>query len=102
VVQTLLSLQSRGLPGVQVPLWQVSVPLQALVSAQVVPFSTAVAVHPVAGLQPSAVQTLPSLQLGAVPAVQTPAWHVSAPSQASPSLHDVPFRTGVVVQPKTV
>jgi len=102
VVQTLESLQSSGLPAVQVPLWQVSVPLQALASAQVVPLSTAVWVQPVAGLQPSVVQTLESSQLGAVPAVQTPAWQVSAPSQALPSLHEVPFNTGVVVQPKVV
>jgi hypothetical protein len=102
VVQTFESLQSRGLPAEQVPLWQVSVPLQALVSAHAVPFSTAVCVQPLAGLQESVVQTFPSLQLSAVPAVQTPAWHVSAPSQASPSLHEVPFSTGMVVQPKTV
>jgi hypothetical protein len=37
-----------------------------------VPFSTAVLAHPVAGLQESVVHTLLSLQLGAVPAVQTP------------------------------
>jgi hypothetical protein len=102
VVQTLPSLQSRGLPAVQVPFWQVSLPLHASLSAQDVPFSTGVVVHPVAGLHESVVQGLPSSQLGAVPAVQTPAWQVSAPSQASPSLHEVPLSTGVCVQPNTV
>ena len=32
-----------------------------------------------------------------MPAVQTPAWHVSPRSHAFPSLHDVPFVTGLCV-----
>jgi len=72
VVHALLSPQLSGVPAVQVPLWQVSVPLQALVSAHVVPFSTGVFTQPDAGLQLSVVQMLLSLQLRAVPAVQMP------------------------------
>jgi hypothetical protein len=95
VVQTLPSLQVRGVPAVQTPAWQVSAPLQTLPSAQAVPFKTGVLEQPVAGLQESVVQTLPSLQLSGVPAVQVPLWQVSTPSQASPSLHDEPFGTAV-------
>src|SRR5262245_27253821 len=49
--------------------------------------------QPVAGLHVSVVHTLLSLQTSAVPAVQVPFWHVSAPLQRFPSLHDVPFAT---------
>jgi len=91
VVQTLPSLQLRAVPAVQVPLWQVSAPLQTLPSLQVVPLSTGAFWQPVPPLQLSVVQTLPSLQLRAVPAVQTPLWHVSAPLQTFPSEHDVPL-----------
>ena len=61
------------MPAAQVPLWQVSVPLQTLASAHDVPFVTGVVVQPKAGLQLSVVQTLPSLQTSGVPAVQVPA-----------------------------
>jgi hypothetical protein len=93
VVQTFPSLQTSPVPGAHVPFWQVSVPLQRLVSAHEVPFVTGVVVQPVAGLQPSVVHTLPSLQTIAVPAVHTPAWQVSAPLQRLPSGHAVPFVT---------
>jgi len=73
VVQALPSLQLRAVPDVQLPLWQVSAPLQTLPSAHDVPFVTAVVVHPVAGVQPSVVQGLPSLHVSGVPAVQAPA-----------------------------
>jgi hypothetical protein len=69
------------------------------VSAHEVPFSTAVAAHPVTALQLSVVHALPSLQTSAVPAVHTPAWQVSAPLQTVESGHAVPFATLVVVQP---
>jgi hypothetical protein len=95
VVQTLPSSHVRGVPAVQTPAWQVSAPLQTLPSAQAVPLSTGVLLQPVTGLQLSVVQTLPSLQLSAVPAVQVPLWQVSTPSQTSPSLHDEPFGTAV-------
>jgi hypothetical protein len=42
VVQGLLSLQLSGLPGAQVPDWQVSVPLQTVASGQGVPLVTGV------------------------------------------------------------
>jgi hypothetical protein len=98
-VQTLLSLQLGAVPAEQVPLWQVSAPLQALPSEHDVPLASAVFTQPVAVLQESAVQALLSLQLGGVPAVQAPFWHVSAPLQAFPSAHGVPFVTGVLVHP---
>jgi hypothetical protein len=53
--------------------------------------ATGVVVQPDAGLQPSVVHTLPSLQVSGVPAVHTPLWQVSAPLQALPSGHAVPF-----------
>jgi hypothetical protein len=42
---------------------------------------------------------LPSSQLSGAPGVQTPLWQLSAPLQTLPSAHDVPFSTGVFVQP---
>jgi hypothetical protein len=97
----LASSQSRAVPAVQVPLWQVSVPLQASPSAHVVPFATAVFWQPEAGLQLSVVQTLPSLQLSGVPAVQVPLWQVSSPLQASPSAHEEPLGSVGFWQPAT-
>jgi hypothetical protein len=47
----------------------------------------------------SVVHGSPSSQLRVVPAVQVPSWHVSVPLQTLPSLHAVPFATGVTVQP---
>jgi hypothetical protein len=99
VVQTLLSLQLRAVPAVQVPAWQVSAPLQALPSVHEVPLATLVFWQPVAGRQLSLVQTLLSLQLGAAPAVHTPAWQLSTPLQALPSLHVVPLATTTDWQP---
>jgi hypothetical protein len=46
--------------------------LQAFPSEHEVPLVTGVLTHPVAGLHESVVHGLPSLQLGAVPAVQLP------------------------------
>ena len=48
-------------------------------------------VQPLVGLQESVVQLLPSLQTSAVPALQLPDWHVSAPLQTLPSPHAVPL-----------
>jgi hypothetical protein len=95
VVHGFASLQVRAVPAVQVPLWQVSAPLQTLASLHGVPFATEVVVQPKMGSQLSVVQGLPSLQLSAVPAVQAPLWHVSAPLHTLPSLHEVPLITGV-------
>jgi hypothetical protein len=72
--------------------------LQTFASAHEVPFVTATALQPVAGLQLSVVHTLLSLQTSGVPAAQTPAWQVSAPLQRFPSLHEVPFVTTVLAQ----
>jgi len=98
-VHTLPSLQLSGVPAAHRPAWQVSAPLQTVLSAQGVPFRTAVFWQPKVETQESVVQTLPSLQLSAVPAVQMPPWHVSAPLQALPSLHAVPLLTAVLAQP---
>jgi hypothetical protein len=50
--------------------------------------------HPVAGVQPSSVQTLASSQLVGGPAVQTPDWQVSVAVQAFPSLQLAPLDFG--------
>jgi hypothetical protein len=71
-VHGLLSLQTSVVPAVQTAFWHVSAPLQTLPSLHAVPLVTPVFVHPVAGVQASVVQALLSLQLRAVPAVQTP------------------------------
>jgi hypothetical protein len=100
LVHGLPSVQLGAVPGVHVPDWQVSAPLQTLASAHDVPFVTLACWQPATGSQLSVVHGLPSLQLRAVPAVQMPAWQVSAPLQTVPSAHDVPFRSAVCVQPK--
>jgi hypothetical protein len=100
VVHTLLSLQLSGVPAVQVPPWHTSAPLHTVLSAHDVPFSTAVAVQPKLGEQPSVVHTLPSLQTSAVPVVHVPFWQVSAPLQRLPSGHAVPFATAVFAHPE--
>jgi hypothetical protein len=74
--------------------------LQTLASRQVVPLATLVLAHPVVALQESVVQTLESLQLSAVPAVQVPPWQVSAPLHTVLSGQAVPLSTGVLLQPK--
>ena len=101
VVHTLLSLQLRGVPGVQVPLWQVSAPLQTSLSAHGVPLGTGVFWQPRAGSQVSVVHALESLQLSGVPAVQVPLWQVSSPLQTLVSAHEEPLGTGVCWQAST-
>src|SRR5438552_6788972 len=98
-VQGLLSSQLSGVPGVQVPILQVSSPLQTLPSEQEAPSGTGVSLHPEAGSQESVVQALPSLQTSGVPAAQRPCSQVSLPLQASPSEQEVPSATGVWMQP---
>jgi len=99
-VQGLRSLQLMGVPPAQAPAWQVSLPLQRFPSGHGVPSATATCEHePPGAIQESVVQGLLSSQLGGVPAVQRPPWQVSAPLQALPSEHDVPFVTAVCVQP---
>ena len=100
-VQPLVSLQLRAVPEVQVPPWQVSAPLHTLPSVHGVPLRTGVLAQPKTGSQVSVVQTLESLQLRTVPAVQVPPWQVSLPLQTLPSAQVVPFTTGVFTQPET-
>src|SRR5262245_58473739 len=100
VVHASESLQTSGVPGVQVPLWHVSAPLQTVASAHAVPFATTGFWQPVDGLHESVVHGLLSPQASGVPAVQTPPWHVSAPLQTVASAHDVPFTSGEKVHPK--
>ena len=101
VVQALASLQLSAVPAAQVPLWQLSAPLQTLASAHEVPFSAGTCSQPKTELQVSVVHGLPSLQLSAVPAVQNPDWQLSVPSHTSASAHGVPLGTGAAVQPST-
>src|SRR5439155_604420 len=83
-VQAIPSLQLGAAPPTQAPPLQVSPVVQALPSLQ--GLVLLVCVQPVAGLQPSVVQTLPSSQLGAVPPTQVPPLQVSPVVQAFPSL----------------
>ena len=100
VVHGFRSLQLTGVPAAQVPAWQVSLPLQRLPSGQGVPSASATCEQvPPGAMQESVVHGLASSQLGGVPAVQSPFWQVSAPLQALPSEQEVPFVTGVWVQP---
>jgi hypothetical protein len=70
---------------------QISTPLHAFPSEQVVPVARFVNTQPVAGLQLSAVQALLSLQTSGVPTWHAPAAsHISAPLQALPSEQDRP------------
>jgi hypothetical protein len=101
VVHSLPSLQSSTAPAVQMPLWQVSLPLHTSPSAHEVPCATGVFVHPKMGSQASVVHVLPSLQSSAVPAEQMPLWQVSLPLHSSPSLHEVPFGTAMFLQAAT-
>ena len=69
--------QITGLAPVHAPAWQVSDCVHALPSSQAVPFASVVWTQPVAGLQLSAVQGLPSshemLALEQAPPAQIPA-----------------------------
>src|SRR5262249_28469438 len=93
VVQVLLSSQLGAVPAVQTPATQVSAPLHRVPSLHAVPVVTAVLRQPSTGSQESAVHGLPSSQSGAVPTVHAPAWQVSSPLQALPSLQAVPLAT---------
>jgi hypothetical protein len=75
-----------GAPLAQLPLWQVSAPLQTSPSPHEVPLLTGAFVHEVvASLHASAVHAFPSSQSTAVPLAQLPPWQVSAPLQYTPS-----------------
>ena len=94
-VQTLLSLHTMGAPE-QAPAVQWSEPVQALPSVQALALLF-VKTHPVAGLQESSVQLLPSLQGSAGPPVQTVAAHTSFVVHLLPSLQGAVF--AVCAQP---
>lgn len=64
-----------------------------------VPFATFECVQPVAGLHPSVVHGLLSLQFGAAPPVHVPDWHVSVVVHAFPSSQPVPFALFCAAQP---
>src|SRR5262249_42446214 len=91
VVHGLPSSQLDGVPEVQRPAWQVSTPLHTVAAWQGVLSLPAACWPPCTVLHESAVQALPSLQSGGVPAVQLPFWQVSTPLQALPSLQVVPL-----------
>jgi hypothetical protein len=84
-VQTLLSSQTTGVPGLHTPPPQVSPVVQAFPSSHGLVLFTKT--QPVAGLQLSLVHTLLSLQTTGVPGLHTPPPHVSPKVQAFPSLH---------------
>jgi hypothetical protein len=98
----------HSLPSLQVivgPPWQAPAPLQRSGPVQALPSEHEIV--PAAGRlkQPagskhgSIVQGLLSLQLSAVPGVQEPNVHTSAPLQILPSEQDVPFGAAMCRQP---
>jgi hypothetical protein len=77
-VQGLLSLQVTAAPvRLQLPFWQVSAPLQALPSPQLVPLAALECTQPACAVQVSLVQALLSLQLSPAQlnAQFPPPWH---------------------------
>jgi hypothetical protein len=86
------------LPPVQVPLWQVSVWVQALPSSHGVSFATfACAEHwPLAGSQVlAALHAVAAGHVIGVPGTHAPAWQLSPTVHALPSLHVVPLVTAM-------
>jgi hypothetical protein len=99
LVQALPSLHAVPLAfggWVQVPLLQTSL-VQALPSSAQ-GFVLLVKTQPAVGLQESVVHGLLSLQMSGAPALQAPAWQVSAPLQMSASAHEVPLALAGWVQ----
>src|SRR2546427_572024 len=84
-VQTLLSSQLSGVPGLQVPPPHTSWPLQTVASSH--GFVLFVCPQPVTASQASVVHTLPSSQLSGVPGLQVPPPHTSWPLQTVLSSH---------------
>src|SRR2546427_499501 len=85
VVQMLLSSQTTGVPGWQVPPPHVSPVVHALPSSHA--FVLFLKTQPVAGSQVSVVQTLLSLQTAGAPGWQMPPPQVSPDVQGFPSSH---------------
>src|SRR5204863_7633462 len=90
------AVQTTGLEPVQVPLWQVSVWVQALPSLHAVPLLAFGLEHwPVAVLQvPATWHWSEAVQTTGLPPVQSPLWQVSVCVQALPSLQAVPLVVG--------
>src|SRR5207253_1179292 len=87
------AVQARGLERVQVPLWQVSVWVQALPAVHAVPLLAFGLEHwPVVVLQvPATWHWSSAVQTTGLEPVQLPPWQVSVWVQALPSLHAVPL-----------
>src|SRR5439155_376888 len=87
------TVQVTGLEPTQVPLWQVSVCVQALPSLQVVPLAaTGLEQVPVEWLHvPATWHWSEAVQTTGLEPVHVPLWQVSVCVQALPSLHAVPF-----------
>src|SRR5437870_6020965 len=87
------AVQTTGLLPVQVPLWQVSVGVQALPSLQAVPLLAFGLEHwPVPVSQvPATWHWSSALQTTGLAPVQVPLWQLSVCVQALPSLHAVPL-----------
>ena len=86
-------MQVTGFAPVQVPLWHVSLCVQALPSLHAVPFVATGFEHtpvPVSHVPAVWHWSLAVHVTGFAP-VQTPLWHVSVCVHALPSLHAVPF-----------
>ena len=92
-VQGLASSTLTGVPGVHVPVWQVSAPLHWSPSEQEAPLGLAGFEHwPLDGSQePASWHESLAAQVTGVPDVQVPAWQVSAPLHWSLSAQEVPF-----------
>ena len=71
-VQALPSSQLSGVPAAQTPFWQVSAPSHTVLLGHGVPLATLEWAQPLAVLQVSVVQALPSSQLSGVPGWQAP------------------------------
>jgi hypothetical protein len=82
-----------GLPPTQLPLWHVSVSVQAFASLHVAPFAaTGFEQVPLVGSHvPATWHWSDAVHVTVLPATQLPAWQVSFFVQALPSLHVVPF-----------
>jgi hypothetical protein len=87
-------------PAVQVSMVQRLLSLQSAATLHDWHPATGACAQPETGLHESVVHAFKSLQLRVAPGAQRPLWQVSAPLHTLLSVHDVPFRTGVVEQPK--
>ena len=88
-----LALQTTGLAPAQLPAWQLSLCVQALLSSQAVPLPTAGSLQtPVPGLHvPTVWHWSLAVQVTGFEPVQTPAWQLSVCVHASPSSQAVPL-----------